>query len=311
MRVVVTEFMDEAALGGFASDWEVVYEPGLVEDRDRLAEAVAAADAVIVRNRTQVDSALLEAAPRLRAVGRLGVGLDNIDMAACEARGVAVLPATGANALSVAEYVIATTLVLLRGAYLATASVREGDWPRNALIGGEAAGRTLGLLGFGGIARMVAGKARALGIAVAAHDPRPDADDPAWKGVRRCATAEELFGLSDVLSLHVPLTEETRNLVDAAAIERLPKGAVVINTSRGGIVDERALGQALRAGRLGGAALDVFATEPLDAEGGRVFEGVGNLILTPHVAGVTREGNVRVSEVTVANVRRALEESDG
>ena len=311
MRVVVTEFMDEAALGGFDPGWDVVYEPGLVEDRGRLEAAVAAADAVIVRNRTRVDAALLEAAPNLRAVGRLGVGLDNIDLDACAARSVAVLPATGANALSVAEYVIAAALVLVRGAYLSTGDVRAGEWPRNALIGGEAAGRTLGLLGYGGIARMVAGKAQALGMTVAAFDPHLGAEDPAWKGVRRCATAEELFAASDVLSLHVPLTEETRNLVDAAAIELLPAGAVVINTSRGGIVDEPALGRALLSGRLGGAALDVFATEPLDAAGGRVFEDVENLILTPHVAGVTREGNARVSEVTVANVRRALEGNDG
>ncbi len=311
MRIVVTEFMDEAALGGFDPAWDVQYDPSLVDDRDRLVAALEAAEAVIVRNRTRVDAGLLAAAPGLRAVGRLGVGLDNIDTEACAARGVAVLPATGANALGVAEYVIAAILVLVRSAYGATDAVRRGEWPRNALIGGEAAGRTLGLLGFGGIARMVATRARALGMPVAAFDPHLPADDPAWDGVRRCATAEELFGLADALSVHVPLTAQTRGLVGEAAIARLPEGAVVINTARGGVVDEAALAAALRDGRLGGAALDVFEGEPLDAAGGAVFDGIDNLILTPHIAGVTEEGNVRVSQVTVENVRRALEGADG
>lgn len=306
MRVVITEFMDEAALAGFAPETEVTYAPDLVEDRGRLLEAVAAADAIIVRNRTQVDADLLKAAPRLRAVGRLGVGLDNIDLDACRARNVEVLPATGANALSVAEYVIATTLVLVRGAYMATGAVRAGEWPRNRLIGGEAAGRTMALLGYGGIARMVAERARALGMDVVAHDPHLDPDDPAWRAVRRCDQAEDLFSVADVLSIHVPLTNETRGLVGPAAISRMPAGAIVINTARGGIVDEPAVAEALRAGRLGGAALDVFATEPLDHKAGAMFEGIENLILTPHVAGVTAEGNVRVSEVTVANIAKVL-----
>ncbi len=311
MKIVITEFMDEAALGGFDPGWDVVYAPDLLEDRERLLEAVAAADAIIVRNRTQVDMPLLNAASRLRTVGRLGVGLDNIDMNACAARGVAVYPATGANALSVAEYVIAATLVLVRGAYMATDAVRAGGWPRNALVGGEALGRRMGLLGYGGIARMVADRARPLGMEVVAYDPHLPADDPAWAGAQRCDSPDALFAEADVLSLHVPLTEETCGLIGAAQIARLPKGAIVINTARGGIIDEAALAQALREGHIGGAALDVFADEPLSAEAGEIFEGIDNLILTPHVAGVTTEGNVRVSRVTVANVRRALEEDRG
>ncbi|PZX17001.1 (S)-sulfolactate dehydrogenase [Palleronia aestuarii] len=311
MRIVVSEFMDEAALRGFDPAWEVVYDPSLVEDRDRCLATVAGADAIIVRNRTRVDASLLNAAPELRAVGRLGVGLDNIDMEACAARGVAVFPATGANALSVAEYVIATSLVLVRGAYLSTEAVRAGEWPRTHLVGGEVSGRNMGLLGYGGIARMVAERARALGMEIAAFDPHLPADDPCWSGVQRCEDAEALFETADVLSLHVPLTPETRRLVDRDAIARLPKGAVVINTARGGIVDEMALAEALRDGRLGGAALDVFETEPLDAAAGAVFEGLRNVILTPHVAGVTGEGNIRVSRMTVENVRKALEEGNG
>jgi len=311
MKVVVSEFMDEAAFSGFIPAWEVLYDPTLVEDRTRLVAALSDADAVIVRNRTRVDAELLAGAPGLRAVGRLGVGLDNIDTETCAANGVAVLPATGANALGVAEYVIAAMLVLVRGAYGATDAVRRGEWPRERLIGGEAAGRTLGLLGYGGIARVVADRAHTLGMTVAAFDPHLLADDPAWARVRRCATVDELFGLADVLSVHVPLTAETRVLVGEAALARLPQGAIVINTARGGIVDEAALATALREGRLKGAALDVFADEPLTAESGAMFNGIDNLILTPHIAGLTEEAGVRVSQVTVENVRRALEAKDG
>ncbi|WP_417524388.1 hydroxyacid dehydrogenase [Marinovum sp.] len=309
MKVVVSEFMDASALPAFGPGVEVVYDPDLVDNREALLAALPDAAALIVRNRTRVDTELLDAAPELRVVGRLGVGLDNIDLEGCAARRVAVKPATGANTLSVAEYVITAALVLLRGAYTANNAMIAGDWPRNALIGGEASGRVMGLLGYGGIARAVAERARALGMTIAAHDPFLPAGDPAWKGVRRCSV-DELLATSDVLSLHVPLTEGTRDLLSDDALRRMKPGAVLINTARGGIVDEAALAAALREGRLGGAALDVFAVEPLTAEAAAIFADVPNLILTPHIAGVTREGNVRVSSVTVENVRGALEQAD-
>ncbi len=306
MKIVISEFMDEAALSGFSSDDQVLYAPGLVDDRAALLAELADADALIVRNRTQVDAELLYAAPKLRVVGRLGVGLDNINLSECKDRRVAVCPATGANTLSVAEYVITTALVLVRGAYYSAAQMQAGDWPRNALIGGEVSGRCLGLWGFGGIARAVAARAKALGMRVAAHDPFVAADDPAWQDVQRCETGEDLLACSNALSLHVPLTDGTRNLIDADAISQMRPGAVLINTARGGVVDEAALAAALQSGALGGAALDVFETEPLTAEAAAKFKDVPNLILTPHIAGVTDEGNVRVSSVTVENVKRVL-----
>ena len=183
-----------------------------------------------------------------------------------------------------------------------------GEWPRNALVGGEVSGRVMALLGFGGIAREVARRARALGMTVVSHDPHLAADDPAWQGVERL-DRDALLASADVLSLHVPLTPETRGLIDAEAIGRMKPGAVLINTARGGIVDEAALAAALRDRRLGGAALDVFATEPLTAEAA-VFAGLPNLILTPHIARVTEEGNIRVSAVTVAAILEALERAD-
>lgn len=305
--IVISEFMDAAAVESLARDFEVLYDPELVERPDDLKAVLAAARALIVRNRTQVNDAVLAAGPQLEAVGRLGVGLDNIDMAACKARGIPVFPATGANDQAVAEYVIAATLVLLRGAYHAGGAMLAGRWPRQALMGREVAGKTLGLVGFGAIARQVARRAAALGMTVAAVDPFVAPGDAAWQDVARHETLESLLAAADAVSLHVPLTDRTRGLIGAGALAGMKPGAVLINTARGGVVDEAALAESLRQGHLGGAALDVFEQEPLSAEAAAVFAGLDNVILTPHIAGVTQEANVRVSALTAENVRRVLE----
>ncbi len=304
--IVISEFMDAPAVATLKADFEVHFDPTLVDNRSALLNAITGARALIVRNRTQVDAELIAAAPALQAVGRLGVGLDNIDTTACEERGIAVYPATGANAVAVAEYVLATALALVRGgAYAATDRVVAGDWPRADLMGGELAGRTMGLVGLGGIARRVARLAAAFDMSIIAHDPFLPGDDPAWQGIANAPVAEVL-ATADVVSLHVPLTDDTRNLVDAAAIATMKPTTVVINTSRGGIVDEAAVITALRDGGLAGAALDVFAAEPIDPTTGRAFAATPNLILTPHIAGITHEANVRVSAVTADNVRAHL-----
>ncbi|HYE52032.1 MAG TPA: hydroxyacid dehydrogenase [Azospirillaceae bacterium] len=303
--IVISEFMDEGVVREAFGGRDVLYDPKLVDRPDDLRAALADARALVVRNRTQVRGALLETAPNLKVVGRLGVGLDNIDMQACAARGIAVCPATGANDLSVAEYVVTAALVLLRGAYHAADRVAAGAWPRMDLIGREMSGRRMGLVGYGAIARATAERVRALGMRVAAYDPYLPEGHAAWAGTERMGL-EELLRASDVVSLHVPLTPETRRLIDARALSLMPRGAILINAARGGVVDEAALAAALREGRLGGAALDVFEAEPLDAAAGAVFQGIPNLILTPHIAGVTEEGNLRVSQVTAENVLKHL-----
>ncbi len=308
--VVISEFMEEAALEGFPPGLSITYDPGLVEDRPRLLATLAQAEALIVRNRTQVDTALLEAAPNLTVVGRLGVGLDNIDLAACRARSIDVYPASGANAVSVAEYVIAATLTLLRGTLGATPQVLAGAWPREAMKGREISGRVMGLIGFGAIARAVAERARAMGMAVIACDPFLPPDHRAWAGYQR-RDLKALLVEADVVSLHVPLTEETRDLIDKSSLALMKPGAILINTARGGVVDEAAVAEALRAGPLGGAALDVFEEEPLSAAAAERFKGIDRLILTPHIAGVTDEANQRVSRLTVENVMRGLGLLDG
>ncbi|MDJ0911113.1 MAG: hydroxyacid dehydrogenase [Woeseiaceae bacterium] len=303
--VVISEFMDEAIAREVLADCEVLYDPSLVDDRDALLAALSDARALIVRNRTQVDSELLAHGPGLKVIGRLGVGLDNIDMEACERRDVAVCPAIGANDIAVAEYALSAALILLRGVWLSSDRMIAGDWPRTELMGREAAGKQLGLIGFGSIAREVATRANALGMTTAAFDPYVGADESSWAGTQKLAL-DELAGGCDVISVHVPLTPETHHLVNADLIGRMKRGAVLINTARGGVVDESALIEALRSGRLGGAALDVFESEPLTSEDGAKLADVPNLLLTPHIAGITEEANVRVSRVTAENVRRHL-----
>ncbi|KQU69087.1 MULTISPECIES: hydroxyacid dehydrogenase [unclassified Rhizobacter] len=300
MKILITEFMDAPAVARLSSRHEVIHEATLVDDTPRLLKLAASADAIIVRNRTQVRGELLAALARCKVVGRLGVGLDNIDLAGCEARGIRVIPATGANAQSVAEYVVATAMLLLRGAYGATAEVAAGQWPRAALTNGrEIGGKTLGLVGYGSIGQLTGRLARLLGMQVVAHD----AAMPAGADVPSLAL-DALLAQADVVSLHVPLLDSTRHLIDARRLTAMKPGAVLINTARGGVVDEAALAEALRDGHLAGAALDVFETEPLPA--GSPLAGCPNLLLTPHIAGVTAEANERVSSLIADKVLEAL-----
>jgi (S)-sulfolactate dehydrogenase len=293
--ILITEFMDGAAVQALSAVHATTYAPALLGD----------AEALIVRNRTQVTKALLEAAPKLKCVGRLGVGLDNIDQAACAERGIAVIPATGANNLSVAEYVLTGAFVLLRNAYDAKDRMMAGDWPRMACAGREVSGKVLGLVGFGAIAQETATKARALGMEICAYDPFLPSDAPAWTGVH-ALSLDGVLESADVISLHVPLTAETRHMINAARLGRMRTGAVLINAARGGVVDEDALAAALAQGQIAGAALDVFETEPLTAAAAERFRGLGNLILTPHIAGVTVESNIRVSSLIADRVLDAL-----
>ena len=305
-RVVITEFMDERAVAQLRARHDVLYDPALVDDAPRLLAELALADALVVRNRTQVRGELLAAMARCTVVGRLGVGLDNIDVPACAARGMLVIPATGANALSVAEYVITSAMLLLRGAFASSAAVAAGQWPRNTLGNGrETAGKTLGIIGFGSIGQTTARLAQGLGMQVIAFDAMLDDDADVFQssGVK-CTGLQELVMQSDVITLHVPLVDATRGLFDAGRLAAMKQGAILINTSRGHIVDLGALANALRLGHLGGAAIDVFDSEPLPASPQLV--GCPNLLLTPHISGVSAESNERVSFLIADKVLEAL-----
>jgi len=301
--------MDQKAIDEAPKEYDVHYDPELVDKPDELKAFLKDARALVVRNRTQVNQDLLDAAPDLKVVGRLGVGLDNIDLNACKSRGIAVCPATGANDVSVAEWVITSLMMLFRGAFLATSQMMEGVWPRQECMGSETGGKVLGLIGFGGIAREVAKRALDLGMKTLAYDPYLPGDEPCWQGTQKIEQLKDLLQQAHVVSLHIPLTKETSHLINADTIAQMKKGALLVNAARGGVVDEKAMVEAITSGHLGGAALDVFENEPLTKAGAVLFDGVANLILTPHIAGVTIESNQRVSQVTMKNVINVLEKA--
>ena len=304
---MVSEFLQEEYLDLLRQSFEVLYDPDLYADRPRLLDEIADAEAIFIRNRTRIDPEFIGAAGKMTVVGRLGVGLDNLDMDACAAAGLEVIPAVGANAVSVAEYVMGAMLVLLRGVYGMTDSMVSGDWPRQGhAFGREAMGKVLGLVGLGSIARQVAARARSFEMRIVAFDPYLPEADPGWLIAERMEFPE-LLRSADVVSIHTPLTEQTRNLIDSAALRHMKPDAILVNTSRGGIVDETALAEALRAGIIGGAALDVFASEPLGSDPASNFAGLGNVLLTPHVAGNTIESVDRVARMIVTEVLAALE----
>jgi (S)-sulfolactate dehydrogenase len=298
--IVITEFLDSEAAGFLDQSFAVFRDDQLAFDPERLHQQVKEARALIVRNRTQVDKALLDAAPKLSVIGRLGVGLDNIDTAACAQRDIKVIPAHGANSDSVAEYAITAILVMMRPVWQVSQTMRDGGFPRQELgQGREIGGKTLGLIGFGGIGRNVAKRAAALGMTLAAYDPAftPEPGlDVSPMPFADCLAA------SDAISLHMPLTDTTRSMINAETLAMMRPGAVLVNTARGGIVDHDALAASLRSGHLGGAALDVFENEPTTPASLAMFSDLSNIWLTPHIAGVTVEATQRVSWMTVKAV---------
>jgi len=303
--VVVSEWIDEAAVARLAAHHTVVNEPRLFADRAALEAALAEADAWVVRNQSRVDAAALRSAPRLRLVGRVGVGLDNLDLDALRAAGVAVTWAPGTNAASVAEYVVGALLHLWRRFDGATDHVRGGGWDRPAFMGHEALGCVLGVVGLGDIGARVARRARALGLEVLASDPVVhDASFAVQELGVRLLPLPDLLAQSDAVTLHLPLVPATRRLIDAEALRRMRPGALLVNTSRGGLVDEAALARALRDGHLGGAALDVREQEPPGADD--PLRDAPRVLLTPHVAGITVESNARASLHVADEVLRAL-----
>lgn len=306
--IVISEFMDQAAVAELSERIETRYDPGLVDRRDELISLMRRAEALIVRNRTRVDETLIKASPDLRCVGRLGVGLDNIDLNACADRRVAVYPATGANDRSVAEFVIASAMLLLRRAYFSKDDVLAGNWPREQSVGREIAGKTIGLIGFGSTGKETGRIAAALGLTVLACDPCFAADAEA-KQIAQHAELNELLAASDIVSLHVPLMPETKGMMNQEKMSAMKPRAVLINAARGGVLDEDAAIAALKSGKLGGLALDVFDTEPLTAEAARKFAGIPNLLLSPHIGGVTEESNVRVSAAVAQKVVAHLSNS--
>ena len=305
--VLATDKVSAAGLEPLRSDdrFEIVQ----VDDSSDPAfnEALSGADGLIVRSATKVRGDLLASAPALRVIGRAGVGVDNIDLDAATERGIAVLNAPAGNTVSAAELTMALILSMVRRLAEADASVRSGEWFRSRFRGAELRGRTLGLVGAGRIGVVVAERCRAFGMHIIAYDPYLTDARAAEIQVER-AELEAVLGGADVVSLHVPLTDSTRGMIGAEALRRMKSGAFLVNVARGGVVDEAALAQALHDGRLAGAALDVYAIEPL--EGDSPLREAPNVVLTPHLGGSTTEAQELVATEIAEAVRAALAEGD-
>lgn len=258
-----------------------------------LIDAVRAARPVAILSRMgRIDAAVFAAAPELRVISKHGVGVDNIDVDLASAHGVPVLVATGANAVSVAEHAMALLFAVAKRLLPLDAGLRAGRWEKPGFKGRELAGSRIGLVAFGSIARQMARYAQAFGMQVCAFDPFCPDEVFAETGVTRIATLDELVARCEVISLHSPLTPDTRNMIDARRLALMRPDAIVINTGRGGLIDEAALAAALAEGRIAGAGLDTFAQEPPAPD--HPFWSEPRLVMTPHIGGVTTAANERV-----------------
>ncbi len=300
MKIVLAEKVSPATLAVFREEagWAVLTH----EEITNLPQALADADALVVRSAVQVDDALMAHAPKLRVIGRAGVGVDNIDAEAATRRGIVVMNTPGANAVAVAELTLALMLALARELPRANAALHAGRWEKKSLAGSELRGKTLGILGLGRIGLEVARRARAFGMTLAGHDPFVAAAVAREHEVRLLGV-EELFRTSDYLSLHVGLTPQTHNIVNALTLATMKRSARIINCARGELIDGAALAEALRSGSIAGAALDVFDQEPLRES---PFFGMERVLLTPHIAGSTAEAQEAVGIQIAEQVRAYL-----
>jgi D-3-phosphoglycerate dehydrogenase len=290
-RVLVADPLTQAGLDLLRRELEVV----IATQQEALSEHIPGSEGLIVRSRTKVTAGLLDQAGRLQIVARAGVGVDNIDVEAATARGILVVNAPLGNVRSTAEHTLALIFALARRVPQADRAVRDGIW-KDGYEGMQLAAKQLGVIGVGKVGRQVAQLAAALGMEVVAYDPY--LPDDVWGPLRR-VDLPQLLATSDVVTLHVPLTAETRGLIGAEQLAQMKPSASLINCARGGLVDEAALAAALTEGRLAGAALDVFTEEPLRSS---PLLAAPNLILTPHVAASTREAQAQVSTDVAAQV---------
>jgi (S)-sulfolactate dehydrogenase len=301
IKVLITEFMEQDSIDSIAKLFDVTYNPSLHEDTEELSSQIALVDAVIIRNKTQLSKTLLVQANNLRFVGRLGVGLDNIDTNYCSDNNIFVQPATGMNADSVAEYVISCSLSLLKKIPITHSATVSGQWPRTSIESSELGSKTLGLLGFGVIGKKVSRLAQVFGANVIAYDPFIPSSASEKLGVS-LVSQEELFSFSDVISIHLPLTDETRDLINYSSFNKMKKTPIIINSSRGSIVNEKDLLKAYKENLIKGFALDVYSSEPIEEEFYKEIKSSMNCILTPHTSGITVESNLRVSQFIAGKV---------
>jgi len=290
-RILISDEVAESCAAILkARGFEVEYRPGL--PADQLREKISDCDGLIVRSATKVTAEVIGLGKKLQVIGRAGAGVDNIDVNTATQQGIAVFNAAAANTLSAVEHTLALMLALARQIPRAHLSMLNGKWERNAFMGVELFGKTLGLIGLGKIGREVAARAQAFGMHVLAYDPLIPDEAFQRAGVTQ-SSLTELVRKGDFISIHVPLTRETKNLMGVEQFNICKRNVRIINTSRGGVIDENALAQALKDGRVAGAALDVFEKEP---PGNNSLIGLPNVITTPHLGASTVEAQQRVAE---------------
>jgi D-3-phosphoglycerate dehydrogenase len=291
-RVLVSDKLSETAIQIFRDRGvEVDYLPDLGKDKDALLAAIPAYEGLAIRSATKVSPKLIQAAERLKVIGRAGIGVDNVDIPAASQRGIIVMNTPYGNAITTAEHTIAMMMAMTRQIPEATRTTRAGKWEKNRFMGVELFNKTLGVIGCGNIGSIVADRALGLKMKVLAFDPFLSPEHAIDIGVEK-AELEDIFRRADIITLHAPLTEKTRNVINARAIAKMKRGVRIVNCARGGLIDEDALYEALKTGHVAGAALDVFETEPATEH--KLF-GLDNVVVTPHLGASTIEAQENVA----------------
>jgi D-3-phosphoglycerate dehydrogenase len=301
MRVLVADQLSDAGVAALAEHFDVDVRPGM--GKDELIGAIGVYDGVVIRSATTIDADVIAAADNLKVIARAGIGLDNVDVPAATARGVIVCNAPQSNVISAAEHTVALLLALARQIPPADASLRAGEWKRSSFEGVELHGKTLGVVGLGRVGVLVAQRCSAFGMKLAAYDPFVSAERAARMGVELIPTVAELCDVADVITVHLPKTAETVGIIGAEELRAIGPRGVVINTARGGIVDEEALHTALSEGWIGGAGIDVFSTEPMTDS---PLFSLPNIVVTPHLGASTTEAQDKAGTMVAESVVLAL-----
>ena len=300
-KILITEFINHNSLDNLKKKFEVLYDEKLCENKIELEKTIKNYDALIVRNKTHVNSEVLKNASNLKFIGRLGVGLDNIDTEYCKNKDIHVQPATGMNADSVAEYVVSSSMSLIKKIPMFHNGTIKGEWPRTTIKSTEINQKYLGIIGFGTIGKKVAEYSSKNGLNILAYDPYiKEINDKEIDA--KLSSLNEIYEKSDIVSIHLPLTDETKNMINKSSFSQMRNKPIIINTSRGGIINESDLIEAYHKNIISGFALDVFEKEPIESEFYKKIKQGMNCILTPHISGVTTESNIRVSDFIVKKI---------